>query len=113
MAFPHDGKKFKEGQSGNLKGRPKLPDLKAIMADVLGKETDGKTAAEVLIAKLYHIATSGKDSVNLKAADMLLSRGYGLPKDIKEVTLNSTPVILNWTDDQPDSEAEGSEEAAG
>jgi len=23
MAFPHDGKKYKKGQSGNLKGRPK------------------------------------------------------------------------------------------
>ena len=101
--------RFKKGQSGNPNGRPKLPDLREIMAEVLSEEKDGRTALKAIVMKLRQMAVAG----NIKAADILMSRGYGLPKDIKQITINSEPVILNWTDDQPNSEAEGSEEAAG
>jgi len=76
MANVHNLTPFKPGQSGNPKGRPKLPDLKQVMADILGEEKDGKSALEAIVAKLRQLAAQG----NIKAAEVLLSRGYGLPK---------------------------------
>lgn len=35
MAFPHDGKKFKKGESGNLKGRPPIPSLKTVLKNLI------------------------------------------------------------------------------
>jgi len=78
---PH---KFKKGESGNKDGRPKLPDLKLLLADILGEEKDGKTAAEAILMKLRQMAAQG----NLKAAEMLLNRGYGLPKQTVELSGN-------------------------
>jgi len=77
---PH---KFKKGQSGNPSGRPKkLPQLDKLMADVLGEEKDGITAAEAILKKLRQMAASG----NLRAAEILLDRGYGKPKTSIEHT---------------------------
>jgi hypothetical protein len=76
--------RFKKGESGNPKGRPKLPDLKLLLADILGEEKDGKTAAEAILMKLRQMAAQG----NLKAAEMLLNRGYGLPKQTVELSGN-------------------------
>lgn len=71
------GKGFdKNPQNINKKGRPKLPDLRATMAEILGEEKDGKTALRAIIAKLRELAAKG----NIKAAEVLLARGYGLPK---------------------------------
>jgi len=71
---PH---KFKKGQTGNPNGRPKkLPELDKLLADVLGEEKDGVTAAEAILKKLRQMATSG----NLRAAEILLDRGYGKAK---------------------------------
>jgi hypothetical protein len=61
---------------------PGLPDLKKILADVLGETKEGKTAAEAIVMKLRQMATQG----NLKAAEILLNRGYGLPKQAIEMT---------------------------
>jgi hypothetical protein len=68
--------RWKKGQSGNPQGRPKLPDLSALMDKTLGEEKDGVTAAEAILKKLRQMAAQG----NLKAAEMLLDRGYGKPK---------------------------------
>ena len=69
-----DAKPFKKGQSGNPNGRPKkLPQLDKLLADVLGEEKDGLTAAEAILKKLRQMATTG----NLRAAEILLDRGYG------------------------------------
>ena len=64
----------------NKKGRPKLPDLREVMAEILSEEKDGKTALKVIIAKLRQLAAGG----NIKAAEVLLARGYGLPKQSVE-----------------------------
>ncbi len=74
---PH---KFKKGQSGNLNGRPKLPDLKELMEKIMGEEKDGKTAAEAILAALRAKAAKG----DIRAAEVLLNRGYGLPKQAIE-----------------------------
>ena len=77
---PH---KFKKGQSGNPKGRPrKLPELDALLAAVLGEEKDGMTAAEAILKRLRQEAAKG----NIRAAEILLNRAYGMPKQRLEHT---------------------------
>lgn len=68
---------FKKGQSGNPNGRPKkLPELDKLLADVLGEEKDGVTAADAILRKLRAMAAQG----NIRAAEILLDRAYGKPK---------------------------------
>lgn len=70
-------KPFKKGESGNPNGRPpKLPELDKLMAEILGEEKDGKTAAQAILAALRAKAAKG----DIRAAEVLLNRGYGLPK---------------------------------
>jgi hypothetical protein len=74
---------FKKGQSGNPKGRPKkLPELDKLLADVLGEEKDGVTAAEAILKKLRAMAAAG----NIRAAEVLLDRGYGKAKQGIDLT---------------------------
>ncbi|HEU4903175.1 MAG TPA: DUF5681 domain-containing protein [Flavisolibacter sp.] len=83
---------FKKGESGNPKGRPpKLPDLDVLMAEVLGEEKDGKTAAQAILAALRAKAAKG----DIRAAEVLLNRGYGLPKQkIEHSSDPDNPVIF-------------------
>jgi hypothetical protein len=69
-------KPFRKGQSGNPNGRPKLPDINDLMDKVLGEDKGGKTAAESILIALYQKAAKG----DIRAAEVLLNRGYGLPK---------------------------------
>ena len=74
--------KFKKGQSGNPKGRPKLPDIKDLMAEVLGEEKNGKNAAQAIVAKWREMASKG----NLKAGELLMAYGYGKPQTKIDLT---------------------------
>jgi hypothetical protein len=66
--------KWKKGQSGNPAGRPKkLPELRELLANVLGDEKDGKTAAEAILMALRAKAAKG----DVRAAELLLDRAYG------------------------------------
>lgn len=80
---PH---KFKKGQSGNPNGRPKkLPELDDLLANVLGEEKDGVTAAEAILKALRAKAAKG----DVRAAEVLLDRGWGKvkqPIDFNNVT---------------------------
>jgi hypothetical protein len=79
MAFPHDGRKFVKGQSGNPKRKPhKIPELRELLANVLGDEKDGKSAAEAILMALRNKAIKG----DVRAAELLLDRAYGKVKDI-------------------------------
>lgn len=74
---------YKKGQSGNPKGRPrKLPELDKLMAEILGEEKDGITAAQAILAKLRQKAVSG----DIRAAEVLLDRGYGKAKETIDLT---------------------------
>lgn len=92
-AIPPKEKQFKKGQSGNPNGRPKkLPELDKLLADVLGEEKDGITAAEAILKKLRQMAAQG----NLRAAEILLDRGYGKPKQSIDMatTINGVKQII-------------------
>ncbi len=76
--------KFPKGVSGNPKGRPKMPDIREVMDKILGEEKDGKTAAEAILAALRAKAAKG----DIRAAEVLLNRGYGMPNQKTEITGN-------------------------
>lgn len=88
-------KPFEKGQSGNPAGRPKkLPELDKLLADVLGEEKDGISAADAILKKLRQMATQG----NLRAAEILLDRAYGKPKQtIEQTGKNGDPINVNFS----------------
>jgi hypothetical protein len=66
--------RFKPGQSGNPNGRPKkLPEIDILLADILGDEQNGISAAEAILMKMRAKATGG----DIRAAELLLDRAYG------------------------------------
>ena len=83
--------RWKKGETGNPNGRPKkLPALDLIMANVMGQEKDGITAAEAIIMKLREMATKG----DIKAAQLLLDRGYGKAKQNIDITTQGEKVTV-------------------
>lgn len=91
-------KPFKKGESGNPKGRPhKLPEIDALVAEILGEDKDGITAAKAILMKLRAKATSG----DLRAAEMLLDRAYGKPKQSID---NNTNMSIHWDEKLTDSD---------
>jgi hypothetical protein len=69
--------KFKKGASGNPNGRPKkLPHLEELLAEILGEDKEGVTAAEAILRALRAKATKG----DIRAAEVLLERAYGKTK---------------------------------
>lgn len=77
MANEANLKPFKKGRSGNPRGRPKkLPELDKLLADVLGEEKDGLTAAEAILKAIRSKAFRG----DVRAAEVLLDRAWGKAK---------------------------------
>ena len=104
MPTPPEHSKFKKGQTGNPKGRPKkLPELDKLLADVLGEEKDGVTAADAILRKLRAMAASG----NIRAAEVLLDRAYGKAKQAIDLTSTTPSVVINVKPDGgPEPQAE-------
>ncbi len=83
--------RWKKGETGNPNGRPKkLPSLDLIMANVMGQEKDGITAAEAIIMKLREQAAKG----DIKAAQLLLDRAYGKAKQDIDITTQGHKVTV-------------------
>lgn len=77
-------KLFKKGKSGNPNGAPrKLPKLDELLASVLGEEKEGMTAAEAILKALRAKAAKG----DIRAAELILNRAYGKPKEKIDVDL--------------------------
>jgi hypothetical protein len=97
MAYknPPEHTRFKKGQSGNPKGAArKLPELNKILAEVLGEEKDGVTAAQAIMGAMRAKAAKG----DVRAAEMLMDRAYGKPKQRTEVTgLDGAPIQTDLT----------------
>jgi hypothetical protein len=84
--------RWKKGETGNPNGRPKkLPELSKLMADILGDEKNGLTTAERILKAIEAKALKG----DIKAAEMLLDRGYGKPKQTQETNIiSSDPLVI-------------------
>ena len=79
---------FVKGHKGGP-GRPKLPDLKEIMAKVLGGQTaEGRTEAEAIIEAMKRKAKSG----DVKATQLLLDRGFGKVKESLDITTDGEKI---------------------
>lgn len=86
-------------------GRPtKLPSLDLVMANVLGDEQQGITAAEAIVRALFKSALKG----NVQAIKLLLERGYGMPKQPIEHSGKDgeplAPTVIKVEYRKPDSE---------
>ncbi len=89
MANLKNLKPFPKGNNANPNGRPKkLPKLDELLAEVLGEEKDGITAAKAILSVLRGKATKG----DVRAAELLLDRAYGKSKQNLEIT-NHTIVV--------------------
>jgi hypothetical protein len=88
--------KFKKGETGNPNGRPKkLPQLDLLLDSVLGEEKDGISAAEAILKALRMKASKG----DVRAAEVLLDRAYGKPKQsIENKVLTDQPIIITLTE---------------
>lgn len=93
---PH---KFKKGQTGNPNGRPrKIPELDKLLAEVMGEEKDGITAAEIILKAIRAKAAKG----DVRAAEVLLDRAYGKPKQSIDTNLTTNePLIIVRTEVKP------------
>ena len=77
-------KPFKKGKDPrrNMKGAPKLPDLKEKIAEMLNEEKSGITGLEAIIKALLAKAAKG----DTRAAQELLDRYYG--KSVQKTDIN-------------------------
>jgi hypothetical protein len=106
MAFPHDGNKFKKGQSGNPKGRPKGSlNRSTIIRKWLQAESDFKNPLTGEMERmtledsitLSQLAQAGKGSTNAYKA--LLDSAYGAPKQEIETTgTQDVHAYIDWFD---------------
>lgn len=91
---------FKPGESGNPKGRPKkLPKIDDLLADVLGEDENSGEAKAILEALVKRAKVKGGD----KAAEILLDRAFGKPKQQVEQTTTLTDKRIDeskLTDDE-------------
>ncbi len=99
------GKRFsKEHQppKGKVGRPPKLPRLDELMAKILGEEKDGISAGEAILAALRSRASKG----DVKAAALLLDRGYGKVKTEIDITSNGETLgaLIDWSNDTKEKE---------
>jgi hypothetical protein len=85
------GVRFKKGQSGNPKGRPPdLPLINDMVAKVLSQEKNGITGLEAIVNALTNTAAKG----DVRAAQELMDRYYGKPKQTMDVTSGGEKIIM-------------------
>lgn len=80
-------KPFPKGKSGNPNGRPKkIPELETLLRNALGEEDrNGLTAIDRILRAIVQQAESG----DFKAAEYLLNRVYGKPKESASISIQN------------------------
>lgn len=90
MREGRNGGKLKSGNTINV-GRPKdIPELRELLANVLGDTKEGKSAMEAVLMALRSKALKG----DVRAAELLLDRAYGKVKQDMDLTMAVTEVIM-------------------
>jgi hypothetical protein len=91
---PENLRPAQKGEVRNPTGRPKkLPALDTLLAEIMGEEKEGISAADAILRKLRQMATQG----NLRAAEILLDRAYGKAKQPDAKAESVTVNISNYT----------------
>ena len=87
-------KPFKKGhdERRNMKGAPKVPDIDDLMAEVLNEDEGGKSKARAILDKLFEKAKKG----DIRAAEVLLDRGYGRAKQAIDVKIKDEDVDFTF-----------------
>jgi hypothetical protein len=99
MREGRNGGKLNSGNTKNVGRKRELPELSKLLAEVLGEEKDGITAGEAILKALRAKATKG----DVRAAEVLLDRAYGKPKQTTDTNITSTePLVIIRT--EPKSE---------
>ena len=102
---PQNLKNFKKGfderRIGNGR-KKKLPELDALLDEVLGEEKNDISAAKAILLSLLNKATKG----DVRAAEVLLDRAYGKAKQLTDILSGGHPlqtanVIVNVVDSVP------------
>ena len=80
--MPAKNTKFKKGQSGNPRGRPKLPETFKQFAKEKSIES---------IQMLYYMMTNTevKDDIKVKCAEIIISYGIGKPTQAIDMTMDN------------------------
>jgi hypothetical protein len=98
MPFPNKETQFKKGESGNPKGRPKIPELNGALAEILSDEKDGVMALKAVLMALRARAVKG----DVRAIELLLDRAYGKSKGHTDITSNGETIAVapvKWADE--------------
>lgn len=93
MREGRNGGKLKSGNTVNVGRKPNLPPLDELLSDLLNEPTlEGFNRAKKLLNVIWLKAEKG----DLKAAEMILDRAYGKPKQVTEteLTLTEKPKII-------------------
>ena len=95
MREGRNGGKLNSGNTKNVGRKRELPELSKLLAEVLGEEKDGITAGEAILKALRAKATKG----DVRAAEVLLDRAYGKPKQTTDTNITSTePLVIILTE---------------
>ena len=86
-----NGGKLKTGGAKNQGRKKILPALDLLIAEVLADEQNGMSAAEAILKVIRSKAIKG----DLKAAEMLLNRAYGKPKESIEVKVTEVEISFD------------------
>lgn len=91
--IPKGAKPFSKENQPEKNGRPKkLPPLDILMAKLLGEDEEtGICRMDEILNALYEKALKG----DVKAADILLDRGYGKAKQVIEGEMKVTELTIN------------------
>lgn len=90
MAFPHDGKKFKKGQSGNPTGENYQKTIDTIVREFLEKKTEAKIGGKVQEVKNLDLMLEAQlrqsiERKDTRAFTALMDRAYGKSKETIEL----------------------------